>query len=136
MKKISKILFLFTISFVFIINNSTAQNKMNVRSYLNALPDEYIICSLDEDYLTKTEDINNGYIAYFVPYMTKEPFFQITLFKNSKKEDFIVIHTAKAGCQVFFDCANIERETKFLKYENNKWVNLDTNFLNMELLLM
>ena len=86
MKKISKILFLFTISFVFIINNSTAQNKMNVRSYLNALPDEYIICSLDEDYLTKTEDINNGYIAYFVPYMTKEPFFQITLFKKEKLE--------------------------------------------------
>ena len=118
-----KTLILIVVNITLLISSTTAQNNMNVKDYFNALPEEYIVCRLENNGYTKVEDIGNGYISYTVP-SQKEPFFQITLFKNNKKESFIVMHT-KNICGDFFSCKEVNKQTKFLQYEDGKWTNVE-----------
>lgn len=128
MKKIIelKLLIFIVLNITFFVVNSSAQNpknKLNVKDYLELLTDDYIICPLENCNCEKIEDLRNGYISYKKS-GDAEAFFQMALFKNYKKQNFFVIHSLRMACADIFDCANTERITHFLKYENNKWVNI------------
>ena len=112
-----------------------SQKNWNIKDYYDLLKQEhdtirnykYGLCVwYDETDCEKIIDINNGYIATdFTTFNI--PYFQMTMFKDYKSENLIVIHAA--NCGDYFACAELEELNSFLIYDSGIWVDVSEKVL-------
>ena len=104
-------------------NAQVSDEPRDIQAYFDLIKAEYFCDLLDAH--EKIVDIRNGYLAFNSLDADSEPLFQMALFKDSKGNDQIAIHSPGYACGDIFACAHTEeRKTHFFKYKNEEWIDV------------